>query len=176
MWFIHDPYPWPVTETMTECIVRFLWLSKTWCDHVIQICKMMHVNIVQTLRKIGTIFSFVGGSLKPAKMKLRFIAEQNVAKCFDLMIMWNVRLKFIMDCLQQCLKLNCQASMIFYVQIVLNSSVCSLCHQSHYKKGSKSEPRVSLSQSVVSQSSAKVSQLKSPSRVLTTVHKAGGRW
>lgn len=131
---------------------------KTWCDHVIQICKMMHVNIVQTLRKIGTIFSFVGGSLKPAKMKLRFIAEQNVAKCFDLMIMWNVRLKFIMDCLQQCLKLNCQASMIFYVQIVLNSSVCSLCHQSHYKKGSKSEPRVSLSQSVVSQSSAKVSQ------------------
>ena len=47
---------------------------------------MMHVNIVQTLRKIGTIFSFVGGSLKPAKTKLRFSSEQNVAKCFELMI------------------------------------------------------------------------------------------
>ena len=33
---------------------------------------MMHVTIVRTLRKIGTIFSFVGGSLKPAETKTVF--------------------------------------------------------------------------------------------------------
>ena len=101
---------------------------------------MMHVNIVQTLRKIGTIFSFVGGSLKPAKMKLCFSSEQNVAKCFGLMIMWNVRLKFIMDCSRQCLKMNCHASMIFYVRIVLNSSVCSFCHKTTIKREANRSP------------------------------------